>query len=182
MTIVYNFLGFTCFTKYFTTYISLGLLSPEWNEPALIQVFQHGVKSPIWSHPTIEELTPYSRLIRFICRCHAMFLSEFAKNRNDFPGVDGEAFFVGTVLHSLDHTCAEHNLEDPLWLDVNCPKFGKMAEIGRIVRVGFVQDLHGLIFHRKFKDTRLTFYQNVYEKASRIDVEYANEMDTCIIK
>jgi hypothetical protein len=37
---------------------------------------------------------------------------------------------------------------DPLWLDVDDPRFGKMAEVGRIVKVGFVSDIPGLYFHK----------------------------------
>ena len=39
------------------------------------------------------------------------------------------------------------NLKDPLWLNVNDPRFGEMAEVGRVVKVGFVPDLPGLYFH-----------------------------------
>ena len=33
------------------------------------------------------------------------------------------------------------NLEDLLWLDVDDPNFGFMAQIGRIVKDGFVKDV-----------------------------------------
>lgn len=36
-------------------------------------------------------------------KARAIFLAEFAKHKALFPGVNGEAMFVGTVLHSLDH-------------------------------------------------------------------------------
>lgn len=90
--------------------------------------------------------------------------------------------FVGTVLHSLDHTLMEWNLPDPLWLDVDDPKFGKMAEMGRVVRVGFVQDVPFLYFNKRFKGSNHPFYKEVYEKAAKVDKKLADHMDTCIIK
>ena len=89
---------------------------------------------------------------------------------------------MGTVLHSLDHTLMEWNLDDPLWLDINDSKFGKMAEIGRIVRVGFVPDLPLLYFHKRFKNSGHPFYDAVYEKAAKVNKKLADNMDTCIVK
>ena len=93
-----------------------------------------------------------------------------------------QAFFVGTILHSLDHTFLEWNLREALWLDVDNPRFGKMAELTRIVRVGFTEDLPFLYFHKRFKGSNHPFYKAVYEKAAKIDKELADHMDTCIVK
>ena len=90
--------------------------------------------------------------------------------------------FVGTVLHSLDHTLMDWNLEDPLWLDVDDEKFGKMAEVGRIVKAGFIPDLQGLYFHKRFKNSGHPFYDSVYSKAVKLNKKLADNMDTCIIK
>ena len=72
----------------------------------------------------------------------------------------------------------------PLWLDVDDPNFGRMAEIGRIVKVGFVEDVPFLYFHKRFKGSKHPFYDDaVYRKAARIDKKLvADNMDTCIIK
>ena len=40
--------------------------------------------------------------------------------------------FVGTILHSLDHTLMGWNLEDPLWLDVEsdeCRTGSRICEV-----------------------------------------------------
>ena len=86
-------------------------------------------------------------------KVRAILFTEFAKYKHLFPGVQVEAMFVGTLLHSLDHTLMEWNLKDPLWLDVNDPKFGNMAELGQIVRTCFVEDVPGLYFHKRFKES-----------------------------
>ena len=138
----------------------------------------------------------------------AIFTAEFQKHKDLFPGTDGEAseskwvynlfethirslsnnsllllsVFVGTVLHSLDHSLMDWNLKDPLWLDVDDPRFGKMAEVGRVVKVGFVSDIPGLYFHKRFKGSGHPFYEAVYRKAAKINKKFADNMDTCIIK
>ena len=110
-------------------------------------------------------------------------MKEFAKHKaKEFPGVQGEALFTGTVLHSLDHLYAELAIEDELWLDINDARFGVMAQICRIVRAGFVSDLPCLTFHKSFKNSGHPFYEAVYEKAAKIDKYLADNMDTCIIK
>jgi hypothetical protein len=74
------------------------------------------------------------------------------------------------------------NIGDPLWLDVDHPEFGRMAEIGRVVKIGFVSDLPGLLFHRRYKGSNHPFYESIYKKAATINVGLADLMDTCIVK
>eukprot|EP00594_Rhizosolenia_setigera_P006208 CAMPEP_0178939640 /NCGR_PEP_ID=MMETSP0789-20121207/335_1 /TAXON_ID=3005 /ORGANISM="Rhizosolenia setigera, Strain CCMP 1694" /LENGTH=365 /DNA_ID=CAMNT_0020618529 /DNA_START=561 /DNA_END=1659 /DNA_ORIENTATION=+ len=182
ITILYNYFGFTCFKGYFDTWKSMGLLSEGWNPETFVECFKHGIRDNIWQHPNIEELAKYSRFVTFIVKTRAVFISEFAKYKDDFPGVHGEAMFVGTVLHSLDHSLMDWNLQDPLWLDVDHPRFGMMAEIGRVVKVGFVSDLPFIMFSKRFKDHGHPFYESVYKKAAKFDKLLADTMDTCIIK
>ena len=39
---------------------------------------------------------------------------------------------------SLLQTLMDWNLKDALYLDTSDPRFGKMAEVGQVVKVGFV--------------------------------------------
>lgn len=80
------------------------------------------------------------------------------------------------MLFSLKH------YTDPLWLDVDDEKFGLMAQMGRVVKVGFIKDLPLLMFHKRFKGAKHPFYAGFYDKAARIDKKYADMMDTCIVK
>lgn len=127
ITVLYNWFGFTCFKGYFDTWKNMNLLSKDWNEETLIDCFKHGVRENIWAHPNITDLSKHSRFVRFIVKTRAVFITEFAKYKDLFPGVDGEAMFVGTVLHSLDHYFMDCNLEDPLWLNVDHPRFGMVS-------------------------------------------------------
>jgi len=181
VTVMYNYFGYTCFGGFFQGWSKLGFLtddcSPAWNT-----CVNTGIEEGIVAHHNIRDLQKHSKLVNFIIKTRAIFMSEFSKHKDSFPGIDGEAFFVGTVMHSLDHTCMDNNLDDPMWLDVNHSKFGRMAEVGRIVKVGFVQDVPGLIFEKRFKGSKHPFYESVYRKAAKIDKYMADNMDTCIIK
>ena len=115
---MYNHFGFTGFKDYIPGWIKGGFLSDRWTKDAWVQTVTQGVEDNIFAHPNVEELVPYSRLVSFVVKTRPIFLSDFAKYRTQFPGVHGEAMYIGTVLHSLDHTCQDWACEDPLWLDV----------------------------------------------------------------
>lgn len=184
VTVMYNYFGYTSFNSFMKQWAKQGLVSEEWAGDAkpLVQEFNHGIKDNIWQHTQIDELVKYSDFVTFVVKVRAIFLAEFKKYKAMFPGANGEAMFVGTVLHSLDHTLMDINLKDALWLDVDDPRFGKMAEVGRVVKAGFVSDVPGLYFHKRFKDSGHPFYESVYEKAAKINKFMADNMDTCIIK
>ena len=57
-----------------------------------------------------------------------------------------------------------------------------MAEMVRLVRSGFVSDIPGVYFHKRFKGSNHPFYEAVYEKAAKINKDLADNMDTCIVK
>ena len=85
--------------------------------------------------------------------------------------------FGGTVLHSLDHTLMDWKLKDPLWLDVDDPRFRVMAELGRVVKVGFVSDVPGLYlyFHKRFEGSGgHPFHEAVNRKAAKINKKLAD--------
>ena len=184
VTVMYNYFGYSTFSGFLKIWADQGLLSKCWLKPEapLIKSFNHGIKDNICQHGQIEDLVKYSRFVKFVVKVRAIFLLEFQKHKELFPGADGEAMFVGTVLHSLDHTLMDWNLEDALYLDTSDNRFGKMAEMGQVVKAGFVSDIDGLYFHKRFKDSGHPFYDAVYQKAAKIDKEFADCMDTCIIK
>ena len=183
-TVMYNYFGYTSFNGFFQTWVDEGLASPGWLKPEkpLVQSFNHGIKEGVWQHGQIVDLVKHSEFVKFVVLVRSIFFAELQKHKHLFPDVDGEAMFVGTILHSLDHTLSDWNLKDPLWLDVDNPRFGKMAEVGRIVKVGFVSDVPGIYFHKRFKGSGHPFYEAVYRKAAKINKKLADNMDTCIIK
>lgn len=182
VTVMYNYFGYVAFGRFFDTWKKMGIMHQDWDFDALRTCFDLGVKDNIWHHPNISELARYSRFVNFIVRVREIFHKEFNRHRRCFAdNVHVEALFVGTVLHSLDHTIMDRNLEDPLWLHTH-GDFGMMAELGRIVKVGFVGDVPGIYFHKRFKGAHHPFYDSVYRQAALIDTDFADHMDTCIIK
>ena len=142
----------------------------------LLKTINHGIEENIWNHSHIEGLAKHSRLVKFVIMVRTIFLHEFQKQKDIFPGIDRKAMFVGTILHSLDHTLADWNLMDRLYLDTDDIRFGKMAEIGQVVKVGFVSDIDGLYFQKRFKNSGHPFYDAMYEKAAKIDNVFADNM------
>lgn len=183
VTSIYNYFGYTAFTTFFSTWQSMGVLSKDWDHESWLDTVNLGIDNNIFIHPHVKEIAQYSNFVDFHVKLRPYFLKEFGKvKRNYFPGCHGEALFVGTIMHSLDHTHMDWAIEDPLWLDISHPEFGKMAEMGRVVKVGFVKDLPGLLFHKRYKGSKHPFYEKIYSKAATINIKLADCMDTCIVK
>lgn len=183
VTTIYNYFGFSTFPQFYPAFKALGLVDGDWEPKSWVDTVVHGIKENIVSHSTVSELAPYSDFVNFTCKLRPFFLQEFAKSKAYyFPGCHGEAMYIGTIMHSLDHTRMDWNIEDPLWLDADHPRFGKMAQVGRVVKVGFVSDIPGLLFHRRYKGSGHPFYEKIYERAATINLRLADHMDTCIVK
>lgn len=187
ISILYNYFGVSFFPKICSLWYGLGLTSQDMST-SISGIFKEGLDSGIGYHANITELLPYSSIVRFVFRFRIKFLKRFqqhvCEHPQDFPRVDGESMFVSTVLHSLDHKLMEWNLKDPLWLDYSniSEEYHPLVDIGRLIRNGFMEDLPGVIFARKYKDVKLPFYEQVYRDAVLIDERLANEMDAFIIK
>jgi len=179
-TVLYNHFGKSAFPKLCALWKFFGLTRV--NHQVVHFTIDHGIEAGVRDHRPIHELAPYSELVGFLTPVRNFFMNTFDAHRAEFPGIDGEALFIGTILHSLDHTLMEWNLTDPLHLDTTHPEFGAMAEIGRFVRVGFVPNLQGLSFTKRFRDATHPFYAKIYEHAARVNKRLADQMDTCIIK
>jgi len=182
VTVIYNHYGYHSFLTFFDFWKKCALLDKSWKASSLKYAFDVGINENIQAHPDITDLYKHSRLVKFIVLVRKIFLKHFDNYKDFFPGINAEALFAGTVLHSLDHKMMEWNLDDPLWLDVHDKQFRMMAQLGRIVRVGFVSDVPGLYFHKKFKDSGHPFYESVYKEACKVDENLAEYMDTCIAK
>jgi len=177
---MYNHFGKSTFPRLAAFWARYGVSKYDFSN--IGSVFDFGLATGVAYHGKTRQLQQHSELADFVIKVRNSFLNAFQEHKNDLKGIDGEAMFIGTILHSLDHTLMEWNLEDPLWLDVDSPDFGLMAEVGRFVRVGFVPDLPGLLFEKRFKDAPHKFYRTVYAHAARINRRFADHMDTCIIK
>lgn len=186
ISVLYNYFGVTVFPRICKLMYRIGLMSCDM--AAISNVFDHGCGEGIPAHFNINELAKDSEVVLFIIKIRRIFYQIYRryerKDPDSFKDIDPESLFVSTIVHSLDHQMMEWNLEDPLWLDYDAvsPEFHAMVELGRFVRVGFVEDLPGLLFKHRYRDSNVPFFQEVYQEASRINRKLADKMDTCIIK
>mmetsp|Transcript_45839 Transcript_45839/g.143393 ORF Transcript_45839/g.143393 Transcript_45839/m.143393 type:complete len:186 (-) Transcript_45839:65-622(-) len=182
ISIMYNFFGHSLFPKICGAWESLGVC--EHSLADVRKVFRHGVREGVSSHAQVGELAQDSNIVSFVIKVRNKFLNAFQRHRDDFLGIDGEALFVGTVVHSLDHQVLEWLLPDPLWMEPETlPKrFRAMAEVSRLVRVGFVPEPPLQLFRKRMRDAPGPFYRTVYAHAARIDKRLADHMDACIAK
>ena len=181
VTVAYNYFGYNGFGPGEPWYRFFGLLSPGNTLKAVGKFFRHGAQESVPAHADVVELMAHSELVTFVEKLRTPFLRAFSRYKDtDFAGCDGEALFVGTVIHSLDHSQMVEAVTDPLWHDVDDPKFGYTAEIIRISHVAFSDDLPFLLFNKSFRNAKHPFYQEVYKAARKINPKLADKLDTCI--
>lgn len=136
------------------------------------------------------ELAPHSRFLSFIEGLRPVFLymmtlPEYSK---DFVGIDPDAHFVCTVVHSLDHLMAGHYFTQPQ----NIAQFfgGKRATGNMNLKAtgdwvalasGLTSDFPKM-FEVYMRSSPMEFYRRVYHEASLLDPELAWHMQCCITK
>ena len=138
-----------------------------------------------FNNPHLEDLYQYSDFVNFTEKLRPIFLEVFdGAKRIHFPGCNGDALFMATVFHSLEHTSGHWVFGDKslFCFDTTHPRFGAGAQMGLLLKECFNQDLPFLTFHKRFKGSKHPFYECIYEEAVKLNKKLADEMDTCIIK
>eukprot|EP00035_Acanthoeca_spectabilis_P014446 m.276285 g.276285 ORF g.276285 m.276285 type:complete len:221 (-) comp16141_c0_seq2:132-794(-) len=181
LTVVYNHLGFAIFRETAWLFYPLGLVK-HFYRTSIVQLLHLGMKNKVRSHHDLALLDQHSKLVHFVLRLRPVFISEFVKEKDAmFPGIDGEALFIGTVIHALDHATFERALADALWLDTTHPRFGEMARLCAVLRVGFLEELPCLLTKIKLCDGP-RFYRRIFDAAMLIDGQLAGDLDACIAR
>ena len=141
--------------------------------------------SRVEDHSQVNKLLPFSNYARFIVRVRAFFVKNFAKYQKDFPGINGEALFIGTVLHSTEHSQFVHcTRESDFFNPVDLDMTAAVSEAVLVSRCAFSDELplvHS-IFNLKFKNSPHPLFRETYEMARKIDERLADAMDCCIVK
>uniref|UniRef100_A0A6T9HWH4 Uncharacterized protein n=1 Tax=Alexandrium catenella TaxID=2925 RepID=A0A6T9HWH4_ALECA len=183
VTVFYNWLGYNVFPLICKLTHAVRFMRADFS--GISQCFDESQKVQIPPHLWMHELAKHSALVDFTLKVRNRFMNCFAEHHREFPAIDGEALFVGTIVHSLDHVMAELIMEDLLWLDVDgvSHQFRGMADIGRLVRSGFTQDLPLLMFDARCRAAAPdTLFGKVYAHAAGIDAFLADHMDMLIVK
>merc|ERR1712048_1151866 len=124
---MYNYFGYTTFPLLTKVLYKAGLLAHPLN--CTSEIFDYGVNEGIGAHSHILQLRPHSAVVDFVVKVRNKFLNEFPKYHGTFKGIDGEALFAGTVLHSLDHTLYARNIKDTLWLEADSTMLSGVQEM-----------------------------------------------------
>ena len=200
VTAVYNHFGYNNSPQIFS--ILCGTDAGQ----SLKKVFD--ISMPVPPHPhseSIRVLAPISPFVSFIMKLQTPFVRLFRNyqqqktkegnnndnNNNDskqiFPSsMSGESYFLGTVMHSLDHIQVSHNINRFQFACLPVSKrFRSCHKIQKVVRFMMVDDLHSSIDYfvpRYFRDAPTEFHRKVYIMAQSINTYFADEIQTCIIK
>ena len=99
VTVIYNYFGYSAFSNFLKVWEKQGLLSEGWSEKGcFIKCVNHGIKDGVGQHGNIVELVKHSRFVNFIVKVRAVFMDQFAKHKELFPGIDGE-------VRCVNHFC-----------------------------------------------------------------------------
>lgn len=79
VTTMYNYFGYSIFSKFLPIWEKQGLISKGWTteHAPLIRTFNHGIKENIWQHSHIEALAKYSRFVKFVIMVRTIFALNF---------------------------------------------------------------------------------------------------------
>ena len=180
VSVIYNYFGFSSFTGSMAWIHKAGLTRSAYAE--VKTCFMKGINRGMHNHIAIRSLATCSDFVHFVVQIRGKFLQCFTKYTEDFPSTSGEALFIGTVLHGLDHTMMDKTIQDPLWFEAEDPVFQSCAEISQIVWAGFVKDLPLIAFNHRYKNAGHPFYREMYKCATTVNQQMADNMDCCIIK
>ena len=181
VTVMYNYFGFTSLPSTMSWIHKAGLSSSAYSTELHGCVVKF-IESGMHNHAAVRSLATCSDFVHFIVKIRRKFLQCFTKYTDDFPTTSGEALFIGTVLHGLDHKMFTNVVEDPIWFEAEDPVFQNCAEIIQIVRAGMVDDLPLIAFNYRYKNAGHPFYREMYKYAATLNEQMADNMDCCIIK
>ena len=136
---------------------------------------------PIPPHRHLGQLAAAVPYVRFIVAVRKFFLVEFLRHQADFPGVDGEALFVATVLHSTEHANAEYFVDE--FALTPAGRFGGAFETAILSRFLTTPLVVGrCVVDSRFKCAAHPLFRRVYAYATTLDRRLADEMETAIMR
>lgn len=141
-------------------------------------LFRHGEEQGMRFHGAIYELTGHSRFVKFIAQLRNHFLNHFKDHKDDFAGIDGECFFLGSVVHGLDHPQMA-KFSDPMMF--NSARFSELSIVAFAVSAGLTHSDY-LVTPRFNAKNAHPFFREVYSCACEIDQELADMMVTTMIQ
>jgi hypothetical protein len=187
ITVLYNHMGYEFYQSAVKTFFDYGLMVDH--RESIRAVFDKSADSGFPTHWNIRDLIPHSSFVRYITPARSSFMKNFEKHAHRFGGIEGEAWFVGSIIHSLDHRNLRDVIPDPLVFVGARPEFISMMEMDMYIWSCFAIDIPILggkyLFPRKVKDSldpfhKVYIYICVYMHILNIHMDmYKNS--TCIV-
>jgi len=131
------------------------------------------------SHKHVHSYMKHSNFVSFTATARRHFLAEFERHREEFPGIDGEALFIGTVMHSIDHRQAPYIINTDHFV-FDDPEFEADHEWAAVTLACFVDRPPMRCFECRVSHAPNALFKKVYEHAKRVDTRLASYMECCI--
>jgi len=178
-TIYYNNLGMAWTPWFLGKLKRLRILKYTSNEVTSICLHQGPHTVPPHGH-NLRLIANEVEFVDFIFKVRKFFLEEFLKYRDDFPGIDSEAMFISTVLHSVDHCQA------PRLIGINdfrgSNDFQPTRELSTVILNCFTDEYPFTLFDCRFTHAPHPFYKSVYKFAASLNTELADSLECGIAK
>ena len=187
ITVKYNNIGVETYPLVVKLFKAVGITSyTSKNLSRLTQFMNHNV--PNHNFQTcrgfaLQNLKAHSEAVSFLFKVRKFFLSALERYKEDFPAIDNEALFIGTVMHSLDHRNCSHYLDSRVFTNSHPgkdPSFEVDHEFASITLSCAVDQPPGRLFSCSFRHAPHPFYQEVYEFAKGVNPRLAGYMEACI--
>ena len=151
---------------------------------AVKKCFLAALKQGVPEHGDVVRLMPYSKHVSFLVKIRHHFQEAFEKFRSDLPAsISCEGLFLGTVLHSLDHDAYNKAMD---WVAFAAMKasarFQTVHAVQQIVAYMIADDIPTVGVPKYYRDSKMDFHKAVYAAGRLIDVDFADRMQSCIIK
>ncbi|CAE7726724.1 unnamed protein product [Symbiodinium sp. CCMP2456] len=180
VTVLFNYYGIKAFAHWcdFLCYLGLGKVSGQ----TFATTVRSGMRQHVPPHAQVSLLMPHSRLVNFTVCVRSFFLRKFQKYQEQFPGIDGEALFLATVLHPLEHFNLV-TLQSAYDMVCANPAFEGDLQLVRsaIIITSDKLWLSHLLYDFSFQSSSQELFKETYKHAVLIDEELANEMECCAL-
>ena len=176
ITIKYNNMGLESYPATMQYFRNVGLADFIDHDTTRLTCHMH---HNVPSHAHLSDVRKFSPYLNFIYLVRAKFLTLFGKYANDFPGIDGEALFVGTAIHSIDHRQAPYYIDVGLFTSNN-KRYDGDHEWAKATINCFVDKPPGRLFECRWSHAGHPLFKEVYDFAVTIDERLAGYMDACI--
>jgi len=133
-------------------------------------------------HANLQKLQKHSEVVDFVFKVRRRFLADFQEFKKDFPGVDGEAHFIGTAMHSIDHRNGGRLVDNRVFTGMHPnkdPRFAATHEWASIAHA-CATDRPPRLIDLGFKHAGHPFYRKVYAYAEKLNPLLASYMEAAI--